>query len=122
MTNTIHAPATTLAIKTLRRPAENEAAWRTQLRDPEPEVRQLALIELEETLDHAALGPLLEALSDEDATVRRLAIERLEDLGDPRAAAPLVAALTDPTDDVREAAAMALRELRDPAALEPLLH
>jgi HEAT repeat protein len=98
-----------------------QAELLAQLRSPDPDQRQLALIALEEVVDGRAVEALIGSTRDEDATVRRLAIERLEDLGDGRAAAALVEALEDGDETVRLAAARALRELRSETAVGPLL-
>src|SRR6476659_5343143 len=83
-----------------------------QLRDPDPHKRQLALVELEDTVAPELLEPLTLATGDADRTVRKLALGLLEELGDARALPFMIRALEDHEPEVREAAATALRDVR----------
>ena len=93
-----------------------------QLADPNPRVRRLALVALDDRLTVGCLEPLLEIVQDPDPTVRRLVVRLLETLGDARAIPAVARALGDPDALVRDAASLALRELRGEQATELLLY
>ncbi len=83
------------------------------LGDPDPQRRQLALIELEDLANEESVEPLIGVLNDSDPVVRRLAIGLLEELGDPRARLPgIISSLLDADAAVRDAARAALRDFR----------
>ena len=77
------------------------------LDDPDPNQRQIALLELQESATVDDLEPLVARLGDTDPIVRRLALEVLEELGDARALPAMIARLGDDDGTVRSSHAPA---------------
>ena len=97
------------------------------LKDPNPGVRQRAVVALDPypshgTIDPAAVEPLIAVLkNDPDADIRWQAAFALSRSRDSRVVEPLVAALKDTESVVRSAAASALGTIGDPRVIEPLI-
>ena len=91
------------------------------LKDPDPDVRRMALEALGATKDPAALDAMLGMLEDPDAMTRRTAVGFLVAIPEPRAADGLILALKDSNSDVRWTAAMLLGNRREKTAIEPLI-
>lgn len=90
------------------------------VRDPQMQVRRIAVVYLGDVRTPEAMALLYEALRDSSAAVRRTAGDTLSDIGDAAATAPMVAALADPSKLVRWRAARFLYEVGTDEALEPL--
>lgn len=90
-----------------------------KLRDPEPQVRLLAVCGLAASGDERAVLHVVLALEDPDAAVRERAAMALGKIGDPRAAPALLAAATDTDRALHRAAVAALGEL-GPVAIDLL--
>ncbi len=97
------------------------AALAEGLDDAAPGARIMAVMDLADTADPAAIPHLARAIGDADASVRKQAALALTDFDGPETAAALIPALIDPEADVREAAAVSLTELKDPAAGDAIL-
>ncbi|MEP5196923.1 MAG: HEAT repeat domain-containing protein, partial [Roseobacter sp.] len=91
------------------------------LDDPSPGARIMAVIELADSADPAAIPYLARAIADVDAGVRKQAALALTDFDGPETAAALVSALTDSDPAVIAAAAVSLTELKDPASGDAIL-
>ena len=92
-----------------------------ELRSEDPKRRRVAVIELEDSGELAAV-PLLASLSeDPDAGVRRQVAIALGSFDGPETAAALIRALVDADGDVAAAAAASLAELKESDAAGPLL-
>lgn len=90
------------------------------VRDPQMQVRRLAVVYLGDVRTPEALELLYEALRDSSAAVRRTAGDTLSDIGDPAATGPMIAALQDPSKLVRWRAARFLYEVGTDDALDAL--
>lgn len=90
------------------------------VRDPQMQVRRIAVVYLGDVRTPEAMALLYEALRDSSAAVRRTAGDTLSDIGDAAATAPMIAALADPSKLVRWRAARFLYEVGTDEALEPL--
>lgn len=84
-------------------------------------VRRLAVIELAETSNSAAVSYLARATADPSSDVRLQAARTLGEFDGSDVAEALVRAVIDPVPDVARAAADSLAELRDPEVSEVLL-
>lgn len=83
-----------------------------RLKDEDPRVRELGIMELAEyTEPDEAVKPLLGMLDDEDASVRRQALIALASVGDDSIETRLTAHVYDPNPVVRAAALYALGEI-----------
>ncbi|GIO87751.1 hypothetical protein J25TS5_46830 [Paenibacillus faecis] len=90
------------------------------VRDPQMQVRRLAVVYLGDVRTPEALELLYGALRDGSAAVRRTAGDTLSDIGDPAATGPMIAALQDPSKLVRWRAARFLYEVGTDDALDAL--
>ncbi|MCA1294510.1 virulence factor [Paenibacillus sp. alder61] len=90
------------------------------VRDPQMQVRRLAVVYLGDVRTPEALELLYGALRDSSAAVRRTAGDTLSDIGDPAATGPMIAALQDPSKLVRWRAARFLYEVGTDDALDAL--
>ena len=95
---------------------DDQPALRERLRDPDPTVRRIALLDLADQEDERLLPWLLELLRDASAAVRAEAARRLAAWERADGVRALVAALDDADAEVAEAAAQSLAELKDPAS------
>jgi HEAT repeat protein len=95
---------------------QDQPALRERLRDRDPAVRRIALLDLADQEDERLLPWLLHLLLDESATVRAEAARRLAAWEHADGVRALVAALDDAEAEVAEAAAGSLAELKDPAS------
>jgi HEAT repeat protein len=92
------------------------------LHHDDPEVRWIALSDLETIEGDEATDLLIGALNDGDfKSIRWKAAIVLGDRGDSRATVALIAALKDDNYHVREEAATALGKIADARAVEPLI-
>ncbi|GIP54584.1 MULTISPECIES: virulence factor [Paenibacillus] len=90
------------------------------VRDPQMQVRRLAVVYLGDVRTPEAMTLLFEAMRDSSAAVRRTAGDTLSDIGDPSATEPMIAALSDKSKLVRWRAARFLYEVGTDQALEAL--
>lgn len=90
------------------------------LRDPQMQIRRLAVVYLGDLRTPEAMELLYEALRDSSAAVRRTAGDTLSDIGDSAATQPMIAALSDSSKLVRWRAARFLYEVGTDDALEAL--
>lgn len=90
------------------------------LKDPQMQVRRLAVVYLGDLRTPEAMKLLYEALRDSSAAVRRTAGDTLSDIGDPAASGPMIEALRDKSKLVRWRAARFLYEAGGPEAREAL--
>ena len=91
------------------------------LRNGTPFERERAAEALGEIGDPAAVGPLIDALTDPSETIQYLAAKSLGDLNDPRAADPLIAKLKSADKWVRRAAVTALGLMGVKKAVDPII-
>lgn len=93
-----------------------------ELTHPDPEVRWIAVLELEESRGDQSIDLLIHALRDQDySSIRWRAAIALGHRKDPRATEPLIDALTDSNLHVREEAATALGAIGEPDAVQALI-
>ncbi len=92
----------------------------TALRDPQSNVRRMAVVYLGLLKEQGTLSHLCEALKDPAVAVRRLAGDALNEWADPDALPPMIVALGDPNKLVRWRAARFLYELGNEGALQAL--
>jgi HEAT repeat protein len=93
-----------------------------ELSHMDPDVRWIAVTDLEEQGGPEAVRYLIKALGDpEFVSIRWRAAIALGDLGDRAAVEPLLTALRDENDHVREEAADALGRIGDPVAVPALI-
>lgn len=85
-----------------------------------PEFRMIAAGALGRIGNDAAIGALVEALSDSDVRVRTRAVESCGAIGDPRCIEPLADRLDDSHEQVRRAAVAALAGIGTSRALDAL--
>lgn len=90
------------------------------LRDPQMQLRRLAVVYLGDIRTPDAMALLFEALRDSSAAVRRTAGDTLSDIGDPAATGPMTEALSDRSKLVRWRAARFLYEVGTDDAREAL--
>ena len=81
-----------------------------RLSDPDPGVKQTAMVALSYTKDPRAVQPLIGMLSSPEVEIRREALNALGALGDPRAVDAVIGMLSDPENMVQYDAARALGE------------
>jgi len=91
------------------------------LRDPEPSVRQCAILGLRQQPDSGAVVELVGLLDDADSLAADLACDALVAAGEP-AVEPLLAVLADGQQGSRVRAAKALALIGDPRAIPALFH
>lgn len=91
------------------------------MKDPDPQVREQALIALSQVGGSAAVEALKQAITSNDWRVRKQAAWGMGLHGGPGAVDLLIAALKDQHPDVREQAAWALGLKGDRSAVEPLI-
>ncbi|MNM69645.1 hypothetical protein D3C81_812520 [compost metagenome] len=109
------------ALEALQQPgAEALPLLGEALRDPQMQLRRLAVVYLGDLRTPEAMELLYEALRDASAAVRRTAGDTLSDIGDPAATGPMIAALSDSSKLVRWRAARFLYEVGTDDALESL--
>ena len=77
----------------------------SRLKDPDPEVRRIAVMELPYCDEDDILPLLLAAMADDDALVRTEAAKAIEGFEEPDAVAALLTMLHDQSEDARRAAA-----------------
>jgi hypothetical protein len=93
------------------------SAYRDDLDDPDPAVREAAVADLADAVaddavpDQAVIDALAVRLDDEDAAVRVAACDALGDLGAAEVTAELRELRIDPDTDVSRAASRALRDI-----------
>jgi HEAT repeat protein len=93
-----------------------------ELAHMDPDVRWIAVTDLEEQGGTEAVRYLIKALRDpEFISIRWRAAIALGNLGDPAAVEPLIAALGDENDHVREEAADSLGRIGDERAIPALI-
>ncbi|MBP1928832.1 HEAT repeat protein [Methanolinea mesophila] len=93
-----------------------------ELTHMDPDVRWIAVTDLEEEGGPEAVRYLIRALRDpEFISIRWRSAMALGNLGDHTAVEPLIAALGDENDHVREEAADALGRIGDPRAVSSLI-
>ncbi|AWB46000.1 virulence factor [Paenibacillus sp. CAA11] len=90
------------------------------LRDPQMQVRRLAVVYLGDIRTPEAMDLLYAALKDSSAAVRRTAGDTLSDIGDPAATGPMIEALRDRSKLVRWRAARFLYEVGGEEAKDAL--
>lgn len=95
---------------------DDQPALRERLRDPDPAVRRIALLDLADQEDERLLPWLLQLLRDESAPVRAEAARRLAAWEHADGVRALVATLEDDDREVAAAAADSLAELKDPGS------
>lgn len=109
------------ALESLQQPTEEALPLLAEaLRDPQMQLRRLAVVYLGDLRTPEAMELLYEALRDSSAAVRRTAGDTLSDIGDPAATGPMIAALSDSSKLVRWRAARFLYEVGTDDALEAL--
>ncbi|GIP13010.1 MULTISPECIES: virulence factor [Paenibacillus] len=109
------------ALEALQQPGPEALPLLAQaLRDPQMQLRRLAVVYLGDVRTPEAMELLYEALRDSSAAVRRTAGDTLSDIGDPAATGPMIAALRDSSKLVRWRAARFLYEVGTDDALEAL--
>ncbi|KUG21279.1 MAG: HEAT repeat domain-containing protein [Methanomicrobiaceae archaeon] len=92
------------------------------LQHMDPEVRWVAILDLERMGGAGVVDLLALALRDNDnLSVRWRAAYALGNTGSSRAVEPLIGALSDESQHVRSQAAASLGRLADPRAAEPLI-
>jgi hypothetical protein len=91
------------------------------MKDPDPQVREQALITLSQVGGSATVEVLKQAITNNDWRVRKQAAWGMGLHGGPGAVELLIAALRDQHPDVREQAAWALGMKGDRSAVEPLI-
>ena len=91
------------------------------LSNPDPRIRQGAVMALGDSKDPRAVGPLIDALKD--PSVRDWATSALSHIKDPRAVEPLIALLKNKNTAsfVRASAAKVFGNIKDPRAIDPLI-
>ena len=109
------------ALRAIRGPEALERLTEVLRKDPEPEVRWSAAIQLEALHSEGALPALREALQDRDPLVRAGAAEALKGIPDAESVDPLIRALRDKDTATRRAAAEGLGRIGDRAAVRPLM-
>jgi len=101
---------------------ESGSHYDKELSHMDPDVRWIAVTDLEEQGGPEAVRYLIKALGDpEFISIRWRAAIALGDLGDRTAVEPLITALGDKNDHVREEAADALGRIGDPVAVPALI-
>ena len=109
-----HARGNPLALRELkRRPYDPllSAAFRRMAADPDPKVRQAALLYLAKGTEPAEEAVLIAALSDQVPEVRATAATACDQRRLKRAVGPLIALLEDPSVEVMAAAQAALMRI-----------
>ncbi|WP_138494779.1 virulence factor [Paenibacillus pinistramenti] len=91
------------------------------LKDPQMQVRRLAVVYLGDLRTPEAMELLYQALKDASAAVRRTAGDTLSDIGDPAATGPMIETLRDKSKLVRWRAARFLYEVGTDSARDALL-
>ncbi|GIO37611.1 hypothetical protein J41TS12_24720 [Paenibacillus antibioticophila] len=91
------------------------------LRDPQLQIRRLAVVYLGDLKTPEAVELLCEALRDRSPAVRRTAGDTLSDIGDPSVTPAMIAALKDSSKLVRWRAARFLYEVGTDDALDALI-
>lgn len=95
-----------------------------RLRDSDPGIRRVAVLDLVDSPEEEAVGLLIAALGDKDETVRMEAARMIDEFEPRDMMSALVGALTSEDQNVRNAAANALADLKDddaaPALIEAL--
>jgi len=92
-----------------------------RLKDPDPGVRRIAVIELGETAELDAADLVIKALHDESADVRKEAASALEEFEGLTVIEALIDALTDENAEVKASAALTLSENKDVTAAPLIL-
>ncbi len=90
------------------------------LTDPDRDVREQAIINLQETKDNRAVESLIRTLKDPDEDIRSAAINALREIGDIRAIKPMIDMFDDPEYTVADFAASSVVSFRSKSL--PLLY
>ncbi|WP_018753907.1 virulence factor [Paenibacillus sanguinis] len=109
------------ALEALQQPDESALPLLADaLRDPQMQLRRLAVVYLGDLKTPEAMELLFQAMRDSSAAVRRTAGDTLSDIGDASATGPMIEALADKSKLVRWRAARFLYEAGTDDALEAL--
>ena len=96
--------------------------YEKELSHPDPEVRWIAIQDLEESRSAESIDLLIRALKDQDySSIRWRAAVALGHRKDPRATTPLIGALSDSNLHVREEAVTALGAIGEPDSVPSLI-
>ncbi|MHA2001694.1 MAG: HEAT repeat domain-containing protein [Promethearchaeota archaeon] len=91
------------------------------LSDPNPRVRQYAIVSLGQTHDPRIIEPLLKVINDKDPYVRQVCASSLSEIQDPKTITQFILRLKDENEEIRETAARALGKLADVNAIPALI-